>query len=48
MDPADWAAESEQTGAFFGEVRRPLLSEELRDEHAKLGKRLGVVAGVTK
>jgi phosphoenolpyruvate carboxykinase (GTP) len=47
VDAGDWQAETEQTGAFF-EKFGDRFPEELRQEHAKLSKRLGVVAGASR
>jgi len=40
VDPADWLAETEQTGAFF-EKFGDRFPQALREEHTQLRKRLG-------
>jgi len=47
VDAGDWQAETEQAGAFF-EKFGSRFPEELRQEHAQLSKRLGVVAGANR
>ena len=47
VDTADWVNETEQTGDFF-KIFGSRFPKELRDEHAQLSKRLGVVATVAK
>ena len=47
VDAGDWLAETEQTGAFFEKFGNR-FPEELRQEHAQLSKRLGVVAGASR
>jgi phosphoenolpyruvate carboxykinase (GTP) len=39
VDPADWLAETEQTGVFFQKFGSH-LPQELRDEHRRLDQRL--------
>jgi phosphoenolpyruvate carboxykinase (GTP) len=41
VNPVDWVKETEETGTFF-EKFGDKLPEELRNQHAQLGKRLGI------